>query len=155
MIRRGGGRERERGFTLVEMLVALGILVFGLTSLIGLMSVGVSTRRTAELRDRAVQAADGIFHSLETGVFATRSWPGDDGEEPEPLEPIDVAKIEGSPRLKARVEFSHDDAFPDLVLVEVRIMWLEEGLTVGESFRRVMDHRVPFPARVAQSRSKP
>ncbi len=148
---RGNERTQQLGFTLVEMLVALGILVFGLTSLIGLMTVGVSTRQAAELRDRAGLAAQEVFHDLETAVFSAQKRSEDDGELPR-LEEISGA-VEGFPRLFKRIVFKSDESLPDLVLVEVHISWFEEGLTVSEVFRRVMDRRVPFPTRVARARS--
>ena len=51
-------RTRSGGFTLVEMLAAMGILALGFSSVVGVMSVGVYTRRTAELRNQAVYAVE-------------------------------------------------------------------------------------------------
>ena len=141
------------GFTLVEMLVAMGILVFGLTSLMALMAVGVSTRASAELRDRAVLAAARIFEQVEAGDLA--DLPEDaEIEEGRPVEPVELDSIPGYPRLRAKITFATDETLPDLVLVTVDVTWLEQGLTVGEKFRRVLDHGVPFPARVGRKRSK-
>jgi len=141
--------HRSGGFTLVEMLAAIGILTLGLTAVVGVMSVGVSTRRGAELRHRAVLAVDQVLLGVATDYFPAQP-PAEDGAEPPPLEPLIIDPIPDFPELKARVEFTADPDVPNMVLVSVWVSWLEEGLSVGEKFQRVMDRRAPFFQRVAR-----
>jgi len=140
------------GFTLVEMLVAMGILAFGFSALIGLMNLGVSTRRTAELRNQAVYAVDQVLQTVRDQVLATRQR-SENGALIS-LEPLELATIVGYPRLQARVTFQEDAARPGLVRVTVRIAWLEEGIEVGEEFERVMNTWKSLSRRVAEARSK-
>ena len=143
---------KTAGFTLVEMMAAIGILVFGLTSLVGLLSVGVSARSTAELRDRAVRAADQVFLDLAEEVVVT--LPDEVGSDPAAAGSIEYDPVAGYPRLKAVVTMKRDPAHPRLVLASVRISWKEEGISVGETFSRIMSRAAPFPARVGRMRNQ-
>ena len=63
--------NRSAGFTLLELMAAMGIFVFGLTALIGVLTIGVGTRRGAEMRTRAVLLADRVLHRIETETLVT------------------------------------------------------------------------------------
>ncbi|MEM7198971.1 MAG: prepilin-type N-terminal cleavage/methylation domain-containing protein [Planctomycetota bacterium] len=163
--------RRSAGFTLVEMLVAIGMLVVGLTSLIALMTAGVSARGSAELRDRAARAADWVLHDLETRrvwqtVEATTADPPvADGEGRAPgggaapeaaldeLAPAVYEALDGFPRLRARVEFQTDPDHTGLVLATIKVHWREGGEAVAEVFQRLVRRSPPFPVRVGRSRS--
>jgi prepilin-type N-terminal cleavage/methylation domain-containing protein len=139
------GAARAGGFTLVEMLVAMGILVFGVTSLVGLLGVGVSTRRTAELKNQAVHAVTQVMQQVRDHLpKQERTEKGD----LVPLPPLQIDTIAGYPRLKAHVTFHYDKDHPNLVLARMRISWLEEGIAVGEEFQRVLDTYEALPVRV-------
>ena len=53
------------GFTITELLVAMGILMFGTVSLLGVLGVGVQTHRSAEQHNQAVQLAQRVLQRLE------------------------------------------------------------------------------------------
>ena len=61
---------RQCGFTLLELLAAMGILVFGVTTLIGVLGIGISQRRGAEMRTRAVMVTEQVLHRIETQILA-------------------------------------------------------------------------------------
>ena len=61
--------SREQGFTLIELMVAMGILVVGLTSLLALLTLGVSLRRGTDARHRAVLLADAVLQRVEQESF--------------------------------------------------------------------------------------
>lgn len=146
---RAGGTDRAaagHGFTLVEMLAAIGILVFGATSLVGLLGAGVSSRSSAELRERAARAAEAVLQLYEAQLQAVPSSPG---AAPAPPAPVDYDVIPGFPRLCGRVEPVLDEASPRLLLAVVRVTWQEEGGAVAELFHRVVSRAAPFPSRVA------
>ena len=154
-----GNRSGQRGFTLVEMIFAVGILVFGLTALIGVLTVGVSTRRTAELKSRASLAADGVVQHLQEEVLSDPRFalgaekaPGKPGDA---LPPIVLDPLPGSPGLSARVELTRSESDPDLLLAEITIAWRERGEAISERFFRIVAREVPFARRVSSRRSKP
>ena len=142
-------RHAVAGFTLVAMMLAIGILVFGVTSLVGLLSVGVSVRSTAELRNQAIWAADWLFTDYRRRLAVA---PPPAGETPPPPPVVEYDAIPGYPRLRAVVRPIVAAAEPGLVLLEIRVSWLEQGAGVEEVFRRTAEVGVPFPVRVARAR---
>ncbi len=150
-------RGDQRGFTLIEMLLALGVLVFGISSLIGVLSVGVGTRRAAEMRGRAVLLAEHVLHDLKEGLMAGKAMSTavarSDEEVEMTLDPEMVEGVDGYPGMKYRVTFAVDPEDPKLVLATVEITWREQGAQVGQKFRRILVRERPFSQRVANKRS--
>lgn len=134
----------EAGFTLAEMLIAMGILAFGMTSLIGFLTVGVDTRRTTEMRHRAMFAVDAVAAAIERGPLAAPL--DDDGEWPE-LQPARWDAVPGHPDLRAKAEFTPDPDDPVVVLVKISVGWLEGGVANYEDFQRIMRRRQPLARR--------
>ncbi len=146
-------RTGESGFTLLEMIVAMGVLVVGITSLLGALSSGLGTRRGAEQRHRAVLLADHVIHELESGIWFEAPPPNDEGPSeilPEDLaiDPVSVPSVPGYPGMKYRVEFEVDPEHPDLVLARIRISWMDQGSDVGTEFLRIMSRSQPLSQRV-------
>ena len=137
----------QAGFTLVEMMVALGILVMGLTSLIGLFTAAVSTRYSAELRSRAAAVAEEVLRDIQENVLAR-----DDGQEAE-IPSLGPQPVEGMPAMRYSVDFIIDPQQPDLVMAEVRIGWREQGAELEQVFRRILPREQPFRERVLRLRS--
>lgn len=150
------GTADEVGFTLVEMLAAIAILSFGMTGLVALLNAGVDTRSGAELRDRAVRAADAVYIEIEHRTLSslTSQQPGEETA-PEELAPVVLDPVPGYPRLKARVAFDEDPDYPDLVLARATITWQNAGFGAGVTFQRILYRGASFPARVASSRKNP
>ncbi len=137
----------QAGFTLVEMMVALGILVMGMTSLIGLFTAAVSTRYSAELRSRAAAVAEEVLRDIQENVLAR-----DDGQEAE-IPSLGPQPVEGMPAMRYSVDFIIDPQQPDLVMAEVRIGWREQGAELEQVFRRILPREKPFRERVLRLRS--
>jgi prepilin-type N-terminal cleavage/methylation domain-containing protein len=146
--------RNETGFTLIEMLVALSILLFGLTAVAGSLMMGVSTRRGTEMRFKAVHMVDHVFRLLQEDYFVEHD--PDSG----PLPPIGkdaqgVARpveIPEYPGMKYTVTFLEDPDHAQVVLASVRISWKEQGEQVAEQFSRVMIREKPFSHRISQIR---
>ncbi len=141
--------RQERGFTLVEMLFAIGVLVFGITSLIGVMSVGVSTRRTAEQRVRSSVVVEQVLHRIETEILAQL----DSVAEAESAEDLDIPPLEGQladdyAGIKYTVRYRTDIDFPYLVLATIHVSWLSQGESVAQTFHRILPRQKPFSHRV-------
>lgn len=141
-----GRTEKERtdgGFTLTEMLVALAILVFGLTALAGSMTAGVSQRRGTEMQLRAVNMVDFVVRDLRESYFQTHA--PDSG----PLPDTQVTDIPGYPGMKYQVKFFEDPDNPLVVLARIAISWREQGEKVAERFDRVLIRETPFSHRIS------
>ena len=151
-------RSRKRpaglGFTLIEMLFAMGILAFGLTALIGVLTVGVSTRRSAEQKSRAALLADEVLQHVERQIFASAALgaAGTASKPSDPLAPVALDKIEGWPGMSAKIEFTRQADDPELLLATISIWWRERGDAVTETFQRIVVRERPFANRVFDRR---
>jgi type II secretory pathway pseudopilin PulG len=71
LTRRTLPRRAEAGFTLVEALVAIVVLVFGLMAVTNLMLVAASSNTVANQATAAVAAGTGVMDLLKATSFAT------------------------------------------------------------------------------------
>ena len=133
----------QRGFTLVEMMVALAILVFGVCALAGSLLTGVGTRRGNEMRFRADALVNQAVYRIQEEWFAADSDPGT------PLKDIVVEDPPGYPGMKYVVQRITDQERPGLVLARIKVSWKEQGEQVGETFERIFVKQTPFSKRVA------
>lgn len=142
------------GFTIVELLVAMGILLFGTVSLLGVLGVGVSTHRSAEQHNYAVELAQRVLQRLEEDIvpkaLLEAAAAGPDAEFT--LPPVDStpADVVGLPGMRYRVEFVQDPERPTLALATVRVLWLEQGEAQAVEFQRILVSHVPFSQRIAR-----
>ena len=143
------------GFTLVELMIAFAILLFGVTTLIGALGVGLDTRRSAEMKGRASALVGHVMHDLEERLFAG-TLPEDEGQAGPLAAPAQLAvdAVPGYPGLGYRVEFAVDPSEPDLVLATIAIRWQGQGETYTDEYRRILLRQEPFPQRVRRTRSK-
>ncbi len=57
--------RREQAFTMIELLIALGVCAIGICSIMVLIPVGANATRDAALETYAAQAAEQLLHYLE------------------------------------------------------------------------------------------
>jgi general secretion pathway protein I len=69
--------KRQRGFTLIETLVALAVIAIGLSA--AMRAIGMATQSTAELRQR--QLAQWVADNRLAEIRALRMFPGVGSEE--------------------------------------------------------------------------
>lgn len=78
------------GFTLIEVVLALGLLLLGATVILGLLSFGAALARTAELRGLGADAMEAVVADLEEGLFPL----DEDGTAGEPV-PVRARAVSG------------------------------------------------------------
>ena len=61
--------QRRGGFTIIEVVLAMFILLIGMSSILGLLSFGAALSRTAQLRNQASYAVESIVADLEETMF--------------------------------------------------------------------------------------
>ena len=61
------------GFSLVEVVLALGVISFAIVAIIGLLPIGLASGRGSIQESRANHLADGIFATLRAQPFASVS----------------------------------------------------------------------------------
>ena len=135
--------KAQAGFTLTEMLVALSILIFGLTALAGSMTVGVSQRRGTDMQLRSVNMVDFIVRDLREDYLLAND--ADSG----PLPDIERAELPSFPGMKYQVKFVSDPVNPLVVLARIYISWEEQGERVAEEFQRILIREKPFSHRIS------
>lgn len=144
----------ERGFTLIEIMTAIAILVFGVVSLVGLLGVGVATHRSAEQHDRAVRLAERVLQRIEEEIVPRAIEAAAAANEALTLPAVDstTADVDGFPGLRYRIEFTLDPEVPTTALCKLRVLWLDQGEAQAVEFHRILVSHVPFPQRIARLR---
>ena len=142
----------ERGFTLVEMLAALGILLFGVVALIGSLSTSVAQRRTTDARHELSALCDFAVHRVCQDAIRLR----DGASTPLDLEfaPLLDQDAPGFAGMRWSATAVVDETRPDLWLVRIEVRLLEAGETVDAVFLRVVPRQAPLRDRVMAFRGQ-
>lgn len=152
MADRAHRRGPQAGFTLIEMMVALGILVVGVTTLLATLGDSMSLRAGADARLLAAAAVDDLVHRVANGGLQRKQGAETDLELQlaVPAE-VPVAGYSGM-RLMPTIE--EDKARFDVFLLRIRAVWMERGETVEEEFLRVLPRQLSLGARVRRYRDE-
>lgn len=154
-MRRGFTRHARRsGFTLLEVVLAVGILVLGMSMILGVFNFGTALTRTAELRSLTSGSIEALVHDLEETLFpiaddGTVGEPVDIEDRPVPGQPGVVYSVEavGDPRSLA-VDGIDADGLPREYHVTISVRWESAGVQRTESWSTIMLREVPFGARM-------
>lgn len=103
--RPGGG---EAGFTLVEALIAVVILIFGLMAITNLFLLGTSSNSVANQSSAATSAAAETMERLKSATFSTLSAGGDLDNDVTGFVRYD--EVKGVGRIRTRWEITSADA---------------------------------------------
>lgn len=142
----------ERGFTLAEMLAALGILLVGVTALLATLTSSIGQRRTADARLELTALADRLV--LECVQTAVRALEPD--ATPLDLEfvPIVDRPAPGFAGMTWSARAVADETRPELWLLRIECRWLENGEPVTVEFLRVVPRQQPLRDRVLTLRDQ-
>lgn len=142
----------EAGFTLIEMLAALGILLLGVTALLGALSSTVAQRRTTDARLEATALCDYALQRVqEEAVRRSATAESDLDLEITALEDQTAPEFAG---MSWSASATVDDQRPDVWLVSLKVRWLEVGDDVTEEFLRVLPRQLPLGKRVRRFREE-
>jgi prepilin-type N-terminal cleavage/methylation domain-containing protein len=142
----------QRGFTLAEMLAALGILLLGVTALLGALTATVAQRRTTDARLEAVALCEQALHRVQQEAVRRRT--DADSDLDLELAPLADQTAPGFPGMTWSATAVVDDERPDVWLVRLQVRWLEEGDAVVEEFLRVLPRQLPLGQRVRRFRDE-
>lgn len=125
-------RPSRRGFTLLEVMVALGILLAGVVGILGLFASGLAMHRNATRNTIVSQASEDVRMRVRRFVhdaIATRA------AAPE-LEPLNRVEIEDHPGYFYDATFVADDALglEGGVMATVQVYTLDAGRERGQTF---------------------
>ncbi|MEM7306029.1 MAG: prepilin-type N-terminal cleavage/methylation domain-containing protein [Planctomycetota bacterium] len=144
--------QNRAGFTIVEVVMAMFILLIGMTSILGLLSFGAALSRTAQLRSESSFAVDAIVADLQETMFPLVET--EDGRQVagEPVDVLDQV-VPGRPELaysaRAWPEPAGDlPTGPVLYRVDIEIRWSSEGATRTRRYQTLLKREVPFGERL-------
>jgi hypothetical protein len=138
---------------LVEVMLALGLLLLGMTSILGLLSFGAALARTAELRASAAGAAQAVMADLEERLFPLVVDPSTGLEVVGEPQAITEREVPGHPGLAYSATATPEPADPPRpgprrYRVDVEMRWSEGGRPRAESFTALLLGEVAFGERM-------
>ncbi|MEY2746323.1 MAG: hypothetical protein RL112_1365 [Planctomycetota bacterium] len=138
------------GFTILEVLVAMAILLVGMTAVLGLLTFGAALTRTAELRNEGAAAVESVLADLEESLFPLD--PQGALLDPQPIVDRPLAGLPGL-AYSARAERNPDR--PREWRVDVELSWLSAGVRRDRSFRTILVQELPFGERLRRRLANP
>ena len=135
--------ERAAGFTILEVVLAMGILLIGITAIIGLLTFGAALTHASQMRTAAANVAEAIVADLDESLFPLE----EDGSvgEPEDFQDRPLPGFEG---VTYSVETVANPDDPDEYRVDVRMKWESGGVLRSHEFSTLMNRQVPFGERM-------
>ena len=127
------GRRGAAGFTLTEVMVAIGILVVGILGIIALISVGVASHR------RAIRATDATFIATSE-ISKLRQQLDKADRSAKDVTTVGFQRHELYPRYWYRVEAIELDKDGREVFVRVTVRWTKDGPS-DEAFETIVLRR--------------
>ncbi|MAD34246.1 MAG: hypothetical protein CMJ88_10885 [Planctomycetes bacterium] len=144
--------ETQGGFTLAEMLAALGILLFGVTALLGALSSSIGQRRTTDARHELTALCELAMHRVR--YEAIRSTTGGSGPTDLEFVPLIDQEVPGFPGMTWSATATEDENYPLLWLVQIKAAWLDDGEEVVAEFLRIVPRQLPMRDRVLSLRDE-
>ena len=135
--------NKRGGFTILEVILGMGILLIGMTAIIGLMTFGAALAHAAQMRTAAANVAEAIVADLDESLFPLE----EDGSvgEPTEFENRPLPGFEGvTYSIETRVNPEHSDEYR----VDVQMNWESGGVLRSQEFSTLMTREVPFGERM-------
>lgn len=143
-------RRRARGFTILEVVFSMGILLIGLSVVLGLLSFGAGLGTSSVRRAEAAAALEFVVADLEERLFPLAA----DGTVGEPRDLVDVP-VPGYERLVystvATPDPDHVGPGPILYRVVIHLKWRQSGQDRLLSVATLMPRQVPFGERLRRA----
>lgn len=135
------------GFTLIEVVLAMGVLLIGMSAILGLLSFGAALARTASLRSGATNAIEAVVTDLEETLFPLEL---DEYGAEVAGEPRDVQgkPVPGVPGLTYSTTSLQNPENPLEYRVDVEVSWAVGGTTRAKRFTTLLLREVPFGERL-------
>lgn len=134
-------RPTPRGMTLVEVLIAGGIMVFGMAGILTMFTTAVRFHKRAADEYAAAATGESVLAALRAEFDA--------GRVPPSTRPGDRPSLPAYPDYAYEVAIGGGGAKGgqgnNVYTVEVRVYWKARGEERTQSFRTLMFRRSPFP----------
>ena len=140
------------GFTIVEVVVAMGLFLLGMTCILGLLSFGAALTRTAALRNEGASAVEAVVADLEERMFPLIA----DGKSLSVGPPVDILNcpLPGRPEVTYSAKATPDPTekdYPGGALeyrVDVTVAWKSAGESKQKKFTTLCVREIPFSERL-------
>lgn len=147
------GMKREAGMTLVEVLVAMGILLVGMTAILGLLTAGAALSRTAVLRTAAAASTEAVVEDLRETLFPIEpeSQTGTGGGlwgVPGAPRPVVDRVLPGEPNIVYSATATENPDRPGQYRVDVEMSWQSAGVRRARRFSTLLIRELPFGERL-------
>ena len=133
-----GSAQRSSGFTLVEILVALFVMVIGLSSAFALFAAATAIHKRATDQLVATIMAESIFSEVESKLTSG-------------IEISRIARTDGTSEqyegYRYDLELVPLDQGQDEVYVKVTIRWRKQGRARSQVFSTILIRHIPFKNR--------
>jgi hypothetical protein len=133
----------KAGFTILEVVLAMGILVIGMTVLISLLTFGAALSRTAAMRTAAAASIEAVLADLEESMFPL----DENGDAGEPL-PIVDREVPTSPDVLYSAMAEPNPDRPREYRVDVDMRWKSSGVQRKRRFTTIVLREIPFGERM-------
>jgi len=136
------------GFTIVEVVLAMGILLVGAAAILSMLTFGASLTRAAQLRTAAAAAVEAVRADIETHLFPYD--PSRDGEGDEIGAPITIVD-RAVPGLEHVVYSATATQNPELAReyrVDVDFQWTSGGVQQKKRITWIMLREISFGERL-------
>lgn len=142
-MRRPRSFDRKRGgFTIIEVLLAMGVLLLGMTAVLGLLTFGAALSRTAQLRTSSAALAEAVVADLEETLF-----PVQDGALLEP-KPIKERALGGLEDIVYSATARQNPRNALEYRVDVDMTWKSAGIQREKRFTTLLLREIPFGERL-------
>jgi Prokaryotic N-terminal methylation motif len=135
-------RKTRAGFTIIEVVLAMGILMFGASAIIGFLTFGAATTRQAQLRTTAASSLEAVIADIDRNLF-----PYEDGELGEPVE-FKEREVPGAPGVVYSAKAAANPDFPREYRVDVELSWQSAGVQRSKEIQLLRLREVPFGERL-------
>ncbi|MFT7667365.1 MAG: hypothetical protein ACI8X5_000044 [Planctomycetota bacterium] len=130
------------GFTIIEVVMAMGILLIGSTAIIAFLTFGSATARHAQLRTQAASAVESIVGELDRHLF-----PYENGELGEPRS-IKDRPVPGVPGVVYSAKAFANPDNPREYRVDIELSWESAGMQRGKKWSMLKIKELPFGERL-------
>ena len=141
-------RDAKAGFTIVEVVLAMGILLVGAAAILSMLTFGASLTRAAQLRTAAATAVEAVRADIEANMFPyDPSLDGEEGEVGPPVSFVDRPV----PGLSQVVYTATPTQNPNLLReyrVDVDITWTTGGVERNKQITWIMLREISFSERL-------
>lgn len=127
-------RQKNTGFTLVEVLVAMGVLMIGLTSALALIAAAASTHKKSIDQTNAAFIAEAVVASVEQRLHNVNK-----------LDELMAAdqQIAGYPLYRYSVFVHPLNQDQSEVLVAVSVYWDSGGRKLAKTYQTILLREIP------------